>query len=65
MKTEQEKLVLSNYEWAVLIKKISSMVNKAIKIEEHATPQPALKGKRIKEMGLECLEIIKYKNIKK
>ena len=63
MKTEQEKLVLSKEEWDKLIKKISSMVNKAIKIEEHECPKTALKGKRIKEMGLECLDIIKYKKV--
>ena len=67
MKTEQEKLVLSNYEWALLIKQISSIVNKADKLKEGSMWTPSRtkkKAERIKEMGLECLEIIKYKNIK-
>ena len=65
MKTEPSTLTLSNEDWDKLIKKISSMVNKAIKIEEHECPKAALKGKRIKEMGLVCLELINYKDIKK
>lgn len=64
MSKEQKKLSLSNKEWNILIKKISSIVNKAIILENTVPPQVKKKIEQIKEKGLECLTIIKYKNLK-
>ena len=63
-RTEQEKLVLNNYEWDLLVKKLSSIVNKVGKMESNNPHQTTHKAKQIKIKALECLEIVKYKNIK-
>lgn len=65
-RTEQEKLVLDNYEWDLLVKQLSSIVNKATKIQT-ISKHPTLyrkQGQLIKIKALECLNIIKYKDLK-
>ena len=66
MKTEQEKLVITNYEWDLLVKKLSSIVSKAAKMET-MSKHPTLykkQGEQIKIKALACLDIINYTNKK-
>ena len=66
MKKEQEKLVLDNYEWDLLIKKLSSILSKSeILLRTDNVNVKKVKTEQIKEKTLECLDIIKYKNIQK
>jgi len=65
MKTEQKKLTLSNYEWALLIKQLSSIVSKSKILLKNPRPEETvIKTEQILDKATECLEIIKYKNIK-
>ena len=66
-RTEQEKLVLTNYEWDLLVKHISSIVSKAnILIERPLSPKASIaKTEQILDKALECFDIIKYKDLKK
>ena len=65
MKTEQKKLTLSNYEWALLIKQLSSIVSKSKILLKNPSPEETvIKTEQILDKATECLEIIKYKNIK-
>jgi len=61
-----KKLVLTNKEWDLLIKKLSSIVSKAnILIEKPLSPRVRVaKTEQILDKALECLEVIKYKDIK-
>jgi hypothetical protein len=62
MNKEQEKLVLTNYEWDLLIKKLSSILSKARIIQE-GRDSKIKKSKEITQKALECLDLIKYKKI--
>lgn len=65
MKTEQKKLTLSNYEWTLLIKQISSILSKSKILLKNPRPEETvIKTEQILDKARECLEIIKYKNIK-
>lgn len=67
MKTEQEKLTLSKEDWDLLIKKLSSIVSKAVKLKKESQWVPSRTNKsveQIQDKALECLDIIKHKNIK-
>jgi len=65
MKTEQKNVTLPKEDWDLLVKKLSSIVSKAAKMESNNPHQTVHKAKQIKEKALECLDIVKYKNIKK
>jgi len=63
---EQEKMVLSKEDWDKLVKKLSSIVSKAAKMET-MSKHPTLykkQGEQIKIKALECLDIVKYKTFK-
>jgi len=63
---KMKKLVLTNKEWDLLIKKLSSIVSKAnILIEKPLSPRVRVaKTEQILDKALECLEVVKYKDIK-
>lgn len=64
-RTEQEKLVLDNYEWDLLVKQLSSIVNKSKILLKNPRPEETVvKIEQILNKAMKCLEIIKYKNIK-
>lgn len=65
MKTKQENINLPKEDWDKLVKKLSSIVSKAARLEINNPHQTVQKAKQIKIKALECLDIIKYKNIKK
>ena len=64
---KQKELTLINKDWDLLIKKLSSIVSKAnILIEKPLSPRVRLsKTEQILDKALECLEVVKYKEIKK
>jgi len=67
MKTEQEKLVLPKEDWDLLVKKLSSIVSKAVKLKKESQWVPSRTHKsveQIQDKAIECLDIINYKNIK-
>ena len=65
-RTEQEKLILDNYEWDLLIKQLSSIVSKSeILLRTDNVNVKKVKTEQIKEKALECLNIVKYKDLKK
>jgi hypothetical protein len=64
-RTEQEKLVLDNYEWDLLVKQLSSIVSKSKILLKNPRPEETVvKIEQILNKAMKCLEIIKYKNIK-
>jgi hypothetical protein len=68
MKTEQEKLTLSKEDWDLLVKKLGSIISKAAKMEllrSNSSTTRIRPHSQIKDKALECLDIIKYKEIKK
>lgn len=66
MEKEQEKLILDNYKWDLLIKQLSSIVSKSeILLRTDNVNVKKVKTEQIKEKALECLNIVKYKDLKK
>ena len=66
MKTEQKKLTLSKEDWDLLVKKLSSIVNKATKMEllrSNSSTTRISQPSQIKEKALECIELINHKNL--
>ena len=64
---QKEGLTLPNYEWDLLVKKLSSIVSKAAKMELLRSNSSATKIRphsQIKDKALECLDIIKHRSIK-
>ncbi len=64
MKTKQENINLPKEDWDKLVKKLSSIVNKAALMESNNPHQTTHKAKQIKIKALECLDIINYTNKK-
>ena len=66
MKTEQEKITLSKADWDKLVKKLSSIVSKAAKMEAmrpNSSTTRISQPSQIKEKALECIELINHKNL--
>ena len=63
MNKEQEKLVLSNYEWDLLCKHLSSILSKTkyLKDKKSSANLRNVKTDQIIDKTFECLKIIKYK----
>ena len=62
-RTEQEKLVLTNYEWDLLVKHLSSILSKTkyLKNKNSSANLRDVKTEQIIDKTFECLKIIKYK----
>jgi tRNA C32,U32 (ribose-2'-O)-methylase TrmJ len=63
MSKEQEKLVLTNKEWDLLIKHLSSILSKTkyLKDKKSSANLRNVKTDQIIDKTFECLKIIKYK----
>ena len=62
-RTEQEKLVLTNYEWDLLVKHLSSILSKTkyLKNPKSSANLRTEKTEQILEKVFECLKLVGYR----